>query len=88
MILSKHNFTKNKLRTMLRHLNRRGSKRDHLSAFNSVQFTLYYTFFFNVDDVVCPNNAQGLGASEKKIILYSIFFFFFLFRTHLAPVKQ
>jgi hypothetical protein len=31
---------------MLRHLNRRGSKRDHLSAYNSVQFTMYYTFFF------------------------------------------
>jgi hypothetical protein len=29
------------LRTMLRHLNRRGSKRNHLSAFNSVQFTIY-----------------------------------------------
>jgi hypothetical protein len=46
------------LRTMLRHLNRRGSKRDHLSAFNSVQFTMYYTFFFNVDAAVCQNNGQ------------------------------
>ena len=46
------------LRTMLRHLYRRGSKRDHLSAFNSVQFTMYYTFFFNVDAVVCLNNGQ------------------------------
>ena len=43
---------------MLRHLNRRVSKRDHLSAFNSVQFTMYYTFFFNVDAVVCQNNDQ------------------------------
>ena len=34
------------------------SKRDHLSAFNSVQFTMYYTFFFNVDAVVCQNNGQ------------------------------
>ena len=39
-------------------LNRRGSKRDHLSAFNSVQFAMYYTFFFNVDAVVCQNNGQ------------------------------
>ena len=43
---------------MLRHLNRRGSKRDHLSAFNGVQFTMYYTIFFNVDAVVCQNNDQ------------------------------
>ena len=35
-----------------------GSKRDHLSAFSSVQLTLYYTFFFNVDAVVYPNNGQ------------------------------
>ena len=35
-----------------------GSKRDHLSAFNSAQFTMYYTFFFNVDAVVCQNNGQ------------------------------
>ena len=42
-----------KLRTMLHHL-----KRDHLSAFNSVQFTIYYTFFFSVDAVVCQNNGQ------------------------------
>jgi hypothetical protein len=46
------------LRTMLRHLNRRGSKRDHMSAFNSVQFTIYYMFFFNIDAVVCQNNGQ------------------------------
>ena len=38
---------------MLRHLNRRG-----LNPFNSVQFTMYYTFFFNVDAVVCQNNGQ------------------------------
>ena len=44
--------------TMLRHLNRRGSKRDHMSAFNSVQFTIYYMFFFNIDAVVCQNNGQ------------------------------
>jgi hypothetical protein len=37
---------------------RAGSKRDHMSAFNSVQFTMYYTFFFNVDAVVCQNNGQ------------------------------
>ena len=43
---------------MLRHLNRRGSKRNHLSAFNSVQFTMYDTVFFNVDAVVCQNNGQ------------------------------
>jgi hypothetical protein len=41
---------------MSRHLNRRGSKRDHMSAFNSVQFTMYYTGFFNVDAAVCQNN--------------------------------
>jgi hypothetical protein len=35
-----------------------GSKRDHLSAFNSVQFTMYYKYFFNVDAVVCQNNGQ------------------------------
>jgi hypothetical protein len=29
-----------------------------LNAFNSVQFTMYYTFFFNVDAVVCQNNGQ------------------------------
>ena len=34
------------------------TKRDHLSAFNNVQFTMYYTFFFNVDAVVCQNNGQ------------------------------
>jgi hypothetical protein len=49
------------LRTMLRHLNRRGSKRNHLSAFNSVQFTIYYMFFFNIDAVVCENNDQFQG---------------------------
>jgi hypothetical protein len=51
------------VRTMLRHLNRPGLngitwallKRDHLSAFSSVQFTMYYTFFFNVDAVVWQN---------------------------------
>jgi hypothetical protein len=39
---------------MLRQLNRR----DHLSAFNSVQFTMYYTFFFNADAVVYQKNGQ------------------------------
>jgi hypothetical protein len=43
---------------MLRHLSRRGSKRDHMSAFNSVQFTMYYTVCFNVDAAVCQNNGQ------------------------------
>ena len=35
-----------------------GFKRDYMSAFNSVQFTMYFTFFFNVDAVVCQNNGQ------------------------------
>ena len=43
---------------MLRHLNRQGLNGLNLSAFNSVQFTMYYTFFFNVDAVVCQNNGQ------------------------------
>ena len=34
------------------------SKQDHMSAFNRIQFTMYYTFFFNVDAVVCQNNGQ------------------------------
>ena len=34
------------------------SKPDHLNAFNSVQFTMYYTCFFNVNAVVCQNNGQ------------------------------
>jgi hypothetical protein len=27
-------------------------------ALLTVQFTMYYTFFFNVDAVVCQNNGQ------------------------------
>jgi hypothetical protein len=61
---------------MLRHLNRRGSKRDHLSAFNSVQFTMYYTFFFNVDDVVCQNNGQfqvwELNICDSSLLLLKL----------------
>ena len=57
---------------MLRHLNRRGFKRDHMSAFNSVQFTMYYRFFFNVDAVVCQNNGQfpGLGIRYLTVHCY------------------
>ena len=40
---------------MLRHLNWRGLNR---ITFNSVQFTMYYMFFLNVDAVVCQNNGQ------------------------------
>ena len=91
MILSKHNFTKNKQNRCTMHshstivgvitmlidgaqnnvtsFRQAGSKRDHLSAFNSVQFTIYYTFFFNIDAVVCQNNgqfqAQALVQSQK-----------------------
>jgi hypothetical protein len=49
------------------HLNRRGSKRDHLNAFNSVQFTMYYTFFFNVDAVVCQNNGDNIMLIIMKV---------------------
>jgi hypothetical protein len=45
-----------------------GSKRDHLSAFNSVQFTMYYTFFFNVDAVVCQNNGQFQWSILQKVV--------------------
>jgi hypothetical protein len=45
-----------------------GSKRDHLSAFNSVQFTMYYTFFFNVDAVVCQNNGQVQWSISQKVV--------------------
>ena len=44
-----------------------GSKQDHLIVFNSVQFTMYYTFFFNVDAVICQRPV--LNSLEIKYFL-------------------
>ena len=46
------------LRTMLRHLNRRGLNRIIWALLTVYNLHLYYTFFFNVDAVVCQNNGQ------------------------------
>ena len=43
---------------MLRHLNRRGLNGITWAFLTVYNLHLYYTFFFNVDDVVCQNNGQ------------------------------